>query len=212
MKTLSIRSIRRTIGSLSALTVLGFSPLVMSASAQVFSSQRAGQNRPSGSQPAQVAQDQNAEAFTLQARLESSETLYLNKRSTYDYDLVLRNATTFGGRQLPVGTVVRGQFQPAEGGLVYSANSIELADRIYQVNASSELLRDVKDPRQTSTGAILTDAAIGAAGGYVLGEVLGDPGLWEVVGGAAAGVVVGNTTAPFVVVINPDTEIVLYSN
>lgn len=217
MKILGIRKhVRKTAGSLSALavagTMLGFSPLVVGANAQVFSSQRARQPQPNGSQPGQVSQNQNTEPFTLQAALETSETLYLNKSNTYDYDLVLRSESNFGGRRLPVGTVIRGQFQPAEGGLVYVANSIELADRIFQVNASSELLRDVKDPRQTSTGAILTDAAIGAAGGYVLGEVLGDPGLWEVVGGAAAGVLVGNTTAPFVVVVRPDDLIALSSN
>jgi len=66
--------------------------------------------------------------------------------------------------------------------------------------------------RETSTGAVLTDAAIGAAGGYVLGEVLGNADVWEIVGGAAAGVVVGNTTAPLTVVIRPEDEIMLYSN
>ncbi len=216
MKILGIhRRVHRTARGLSALavvgTVLGFSPLTVGVGAQVFSSQRS-QQQPSEPRSGQVAQDQNTSSSTLQTTLETSETLYLNKRSTYDYDLLLRSESSLDGRRLPVGTVVRGQFQPAEGGLVYVANSVELADRIYQVNASSELLRDVKDPRQTSTGAILTDAAIGATGGYVLGEVLGDPGLWEVVGGAAAGVVVGNTTAPFVVVINPDDPIVLYAN
>ena len=73
-------------------------------------------------------------------------------------------------------------------------------------------MRDNKDPRQTSAGAIATDAAIGAAGGYVLGEVFGDAGFWEIAGGAAAGVLVGNTTAPLVVVVRPDQEIALYSN
>ena len=58
----------------------------------------------------------------------------------------------------------------------------------------------------------MPDAAIGAVGGYVIGEVLGDPDVWEVVGGAAAGVVVGNTTAPFVVVVKPEQLITLYSN
>ena len=95
---------------------------------------------------------------------------------------------------------------------MYKATSVEVGDRIYQVNASSELLRDRKDPRQKTTGAVVSDAAIGAAGGYVLGEVLGRANVWEVVGGAAAGVLVGNTTAPSVVVIKPEDQIVLTSS
>ncbi len=185
-----------------ALALVGFGPLSAAASAQVFSSQRA-QNT-----PAELTQT----GATLRTMLEQDETLYLNKNKTYDYDLVLRTDSAIGNQRLPVGTVIRGRFEPADGGLVYVANSVEVADRIYQINAASDLIRDRKDPRQTSTGAILTDAAIGAAGGYVLGEVLGRPDLWEVAGGAAAGVLVGNTTAPFVVVISPEDSIVLHSN
>lgn len=203
------------LGSLSALLLAGMGVVsVESATAQVFSSQRNAQtNRPaaqSSQNPnAQVAQSSAALSTTLKP---TNETLYLNKTKTYEYDLVLRSESAIGGQRLPVGAVVRGRFEPAEGGLVYVADSVELGDRIVRINAVSELLRDRKDPRQTSTGAVLTDAAIGAAGGYVLGEVLGDAGVIEVLGGAAAGVVIGNTTAPFVVVIRPEDQIVLYSN
>lgn len=200
------------LGPLSALLVIALGPL--SASAQVFSSQRSPSQSPTITESAQndtrrpVAQGTSA----LRTTLEQEDTLYLNKDKTYSYDLVLRRESAVDGQRLPVGTIVRGRFEPAEGGLVYIADSIEVADRIIRVNVTSELLRDRKDPRQTSTGAILTDAAIGAAGGYVLGEVLGDAGVIEVLGGAAAGAVIGNTTAPFVVVIQPEDEIVLYSN
>ena len=202
------------LSGLSALLFVSLSSL--GANAQVFSSGRS----PASSRPAESVQNRNTPSSSgiaqgtsvLRTTLEQDDTLYLNRDKTYSYDLVLRSAGAIGGQRLPVGAVIRGQFEPAEGGLVYVANSVEVADRIYRVNATSELLRDRKDPRQTSTGAILTDAAIGAAGGYVIGEVLGDAGVWEVVGGAAAGVVVGNTTAPFVVVIKPEDQIVLYSN
>jgi len=196
-------------GGLSALVLLGVGPLSLGASAQVFSSQRS----PAGAAQNQQAQTgQVAQSSVIQATFDRDETLYLDRDGTYEYDLVLRRESNFGGRRLPVGTVVRGRFEPAEGGLVYVANSVELADRIFQVNAVSELMRDSKDPRQTSAGAIATDAAIGAAGGYVIGEVLGDAGFWEVAGGAAAGVLVGNTTAPLVVVVRPDQQIALYAN
>jgi hypothetical protein len=197
------------LSGLSALLMVGFGPLSAEADAQVFSSQRSPAAQTQGTQ----AQGAPAQGSTVvQTALERDETLYLDKDSTYDYDLVVRSDSALGGQRLPIGAIIRGRFEPAEGGLVYVANSVELGDRIYQVRATSELLRDRKDPRQTSTGAVLTDAAIGAAGGYVIGEVLGDAGVWEVVGGAAAGVVVGNTTAPFVVVIRPEDQIALYSN
>ena len=150
--------------------------------------------------------------IALRATLEQDETLYLNRDKIYDYDLVLRSASAIGSQRLPVGTIIRGRFEPAAGGLIYRANSVEIADRIIAVEAASDLLRDRKDPRQTSTGAILTDAAIGAVGGYIIGEVLGKPDLWEVAGGAAAGVLVGNTTAPFVVIVRPEDPITLYAN
>ena len=199
------------LGGLSALLVVGLGPLATEASAQVFSSQRqpntSSQNTSQNPAPGGLRQG-NGE---LRTTLERDETLYLSKNETYSQNLVLRSATAIGGRRLPVGTIVRGRFEPAEGGLVYVANSVEIAGQIYQINAVSELLRDRKDPRQTSTGAILTDAAIGAAGGYVLGEIFGRPDFLEVVGGAAAGVVVGNTTAPFVVVVSPEDPIVLFA-
>lgn len=204
----------KTIGSLSALLCLGLGPLAIEADAQVFSSQRSqggSQNEPTNSGSAQVPQGQTGQA-AVQTTLDNPETLYLDKRESYDYDLVVARASSIGGRRLPVGAVIRGQFLPTEGGLFYQANSVELADRIYDIDAYSDVLHDKKDPRETSTGAILTDAAIGAVGGYVIGEVLGEPDLWEVAGGAAAGVIVGNTTAPFVVVVKPDDVITLYSN
>ena len=205
------------LGSLSAMVMLGALPLP--GRTQVFSSQRASQST-SQTITTQTTTEQSAttqtaqtsvSAATLQTTLEQKETLYLDRKGTYDYDLVLRSASAINGQRLPVGTIVRGRFEPAEGGLVYRANSIELADRIVKIDAYSELFRDRKDPRETNTGAILTDAAIGAAGGYVLGEVLGDAGVIEVLGGAAAGVVIGNTTAPLVVVIRPEDPIVLYA-
>ncbi|MEM6451801.1 MAG: hypothetical protein AAF703_15980 [Cyanobacteria bacterium P01_D01_bin.105] len=210
-----------------ALLFGGFSALLVASagildttpvSAQVFSSQRnAPVNQPINSPASQSSQPQNQRVAQGNTALRTTlkqqgDTLYLNKDKTYEYDLILRSESAINGQRLPVGAIIRGRFEPAEGGLVYVADSVELGDRIVRINAVSELLRDRKDPRQTSTGAILTDAAIGAAGGYVLGEVLGDAGVIEVLGGAAAGVVVGNTTAPFVVVIRPEDQIVLYSN
>lgn len=148
---------------------------------------------------------------SLSVAVPGEETLYLNRNTAYPQNLRLRTATSVNGRNLPVGTIVRGSFEPIEGGLRYVADSVEIGDRIYNLSAASDVLHDVKDPRETRVGNILTDAAIGAAGGYVIGEVLGRPDLLEVLGGAAAGATVGNVTAPRVVVIRPEDPITLYS-
>ncbi|WP_017301164.1 hypothetical protein [Nodosilinea nodulosa] len=57
---------------------------------------------------------------------------------------------------------------------------------------------------------VAEDAGIGAAGGLVLGEILGDAGVGAVVGGAAAGAATGNITADRVVVVDPNQTISLY--
>lgn len=146
---------------------------------------------------------QAAESSTLSASLETNETLYLAPNETVAYNLRLTSAATINGRELPAGTLVRGQFEPVQGGLRYVATSAELGDRIYSFTAASDTLHDVKDPRETSTGAILGDAAIGATGGALLGEIFGNADFLEIIGGAAAGVIVGNVTAQRVVIIEP---------
>jgi hypothetical protein len=145
----------------------------------------------------------------LRTLIRQSEPLYLSPGESHDYTLRLDASATVDGRTYPAGSIVRGSFEPITGGLQYIATSIEVGDRIYTLNAASAVLHDQKDPRETTTGAILGDAAIGAAGGLVLGEVLGDADVWEIIGGAAAGAVVGNVTAPQVVVIEPDQPITL---
>ncbi len=204
---------------LGTLLMLGAGPLSLQANAQVFSSQRSTPTSTPAATPtrsstttAQSTPTQSAQSSVLDTKLKRDETLYLDKRESHDYDLVIKNVSNLNGRQLPVGTLIRGRFEPSDGGLVYVANAIEIDNQIFSINARSDLFSERKDPRQTSTGAVLTDAAIGAVGGYVLGEVFGRPDLWEVAGGAAAGVLVGRTTAPSVVVIKPEDAIALYTN
>ncbi len=148
----------------------------------------------------------------LNTVIRSDETLYLDKNAVHEYNLILEDRTAVNGRFLPEGSIIRGQFEPVDGGLRYVADSAEVGDRIFDLSAVSETLTDRKDPRQTDVDDIIEDAAIGAAGGLIIGEILGDVDFLEILGGAAAGVVVGNVTAPTVVVIEPDQSIVLYQN
>ena len=213
--TMRSRAWPLALGGLSTLLILGAGPLPLNAQAQVFSSQRSATTTQPNTRTTPTAQTPNqttAQQSVLDTKLRRDETLYLDKREAHDYDLVIKNVSNLNGRQLPVGTLIRGRFEPSEGGLVYVANAIEVDNQIFSISARSDLFTERKDPRQTSTGAILGDAAIGAVGGYVLGEVLGRPDIWEVAGGAAAGVLVGRTTAPSVVVVKPDDVIALYTD
>lgn len=149
---------------------------------------------------------------TLDTAIRSDETLYLNKDDVHEYNLRLQSRTAVGDQFLPEGSIIRGQFEPVDGGLRYVADSVEVGDRILDLSAVSDTLTDQKDPRQTDADDIIEDAAIGAAGGLIVGEVLGDADFLEILGGAAAGVVVGNVTAPTVVVIEPDQSILLYQD
>ena len=153
---------------------------------------------------------QTKQSNVVSAVITADETLYLNEDETHDQDLRISNTTTINGISLPAGSIVRGRFEPFDGGLQYVANSVRVGDRSILLRANSEIFDPRKDPRETSIGSIATDSAIGAAAGAAIGEIFGSIDLLEVLGGAAAGAVIGNVTAPTVVVIEPDTSITLY--
>ena len=146
----------------------------------------------------------------LKAQSAQQETLYLNNDRTYSYNLIAQEQGSIGDVTIPKGATIVGKYVPADGGLQYVAEAVTYDDNSYTINASSGVIKDVKDPRDTSAGAIAEDAGIGAAGGTILGEVLGDAGAGEIIGGAAAGAAAGNLTAERVVVIDPDAAIALY--
>ena len=146
----------------------------------------------------------------LKAESAQQETLYLNNDRTYSYNLIAQEQGSIGDVTIPKGATIVGKYVPADGGLQYVAEAVTYDDYSYTINASSGVIKDVKDPRDTSAGAIAEDAGIGAAGGTILGEVLGDAGAGEIIGGAAAGAAAGNLTADRVVVIDPDAVIALY--
>ncbi len=160
--------------------------------------------------PVPAAQAQLFVSSPIQAIIPNSEALYLNPDTTVEQSLQVGAATSLNGRNIPAGSVVRGRFEPAPGGVRYVATAVEVGNQVYTINAASELLRDIKDPRETSTGAILTDAGIGAAGGAAVGGILrGRLSVGSILGGAAAGAIIGNTTAQRVVVIEPNQTLTL---
>lgn len=155
-----------------------------------------------------LAQTTSATQFPVVTQ--SDETLYFNADTIYELPLVVESAVVINGRSLPAGTVIQGRLEPVSGGLRYVATAIEAGGLQQPLSATSMVLHDVKDPRETSAEAIAGDAAIGAAGGAAIGAVLGNGiSLLEILGGAAAGVAVGNVTAQRVVIIEPGEPIVL---
>ena len=118
----------------------------------------------------------------LKAKSAQQEKLYLNNDRTYSYNLIAQEQGTIGNLTIPKGATIVGKYVPAEGGLRYVAEAVTYDNYSYTINASSGVIKDQKDPRDTSVGSIAEDAAIGAAGGTVLGEVFGDAGAGEILG------------------------------
>lgn len=151
-----------------------------------------------------------AQASAIPVSSIQQQTLYLSPDRAYSYNLEVERPITVNGLNIPAGAEIQGQYEPANGGLRYVANSVIINGRAYNLNANSPVLNDIKDPRDTTTGSIAEDAGIGAAGGLILGEILGDAGLGGAIGGAAAGAAVGNVTADRVVVVEPNEVFNLY--
>ncbi|MGF1569834.1 MAG: hypothetical protein ACFCVD_17490 [Nodosilinea sp.] len=162
--------------------------------------------------PVLVAPPALAQAFAsgpIQAINSAGDTLYLNNDTVVETSLTVSTATTFNGRSIPAGSILRGRFEPVTGGLRYVADAVQVEGQIYSIQAVSDVLHDVKDPREASAGAIAGDAAIGAAGGAAVSGILGNVSLASILGGAAAGAALGNVTAQRVVVVEPNQTITL---
>ncbi|GBO52036.1 hypothetical protein APA_4341 [Pseudanabaena sp. lw0831] len=146
----------------------------------------------------------------IATKINRQDTLYIAKGETVAASLLVAQdiAANNGTVLIPAGAVIEGQFVPAEGGSRFVAQKFTSRGATVRLQAESDLINDIKDPRETGVGAILTDAGIGGAAGAVLGGVLrGNVQIIDILGGAAASVLVGNVTAPQVTVIEPNTVI-----
>jgi hypothetical protein len=149
----------------------------------------------------------------IKTRFLGQSTLYIATGATVnDVSLeVTQNVVNNKGVVLiPAGAVIIGQFVPVSGGSKFVAQKLSSRGATIGILGESPTLTDMKDPRETDTGAIVTDAAIGGASGAVLGTVMrGNLKVEDIVGGAVAGAVIGNVTAPQVTVVEPQTPLVL---
>jgi hypothetical protein len=143
----------------------------------------------------------------------SNDKLYVAPNETRAFSLAIFEGIRddSGKILIPYGSRVDGRFEPAPGGTRFVAQSVIVGDRVYPLAAQTDILRDVKDPRQTETTQVVQDTAIGAAGAAIIAGVTGDRAIAteEVLAGGAAGAAIGNVTAPRVVVINPEQPLQL---
>ncbi|MCA6573812.1 MAG: hypothetical protein IM516_04820 [Pseudanabaena sp. M158S2SP1A06QC] len=146
----------------------------------------------------------------IATKINRQDTLYIAKGETVNASLLVAQdiAANNGIVLIPSGALIEGQFVPVEGGSKFIAKKLTSRGATISLQAESALINDMKDPRETNAGSILTDAGIGGAAGAVLGSVLrGGIRIEDILGGAAAGAVLGNVTAPQVTVIEPNTAI-----
>ncbi|PZV10543.1 MAG: hypothetical protein DCF20_21155 [Pseudanabaena sp.] len=209
--------------SIAATSLLIANPSVASSRRSQYNYQpQATQTRFSSPQsiPTQSAPTQVAQVFrstlslpagqAIATKINRPDTLYIATGETVAasllvaQDIVAKNGTVL----IPAGAVIEGQFVPVEGGSMFVSQRFTSRGATVSLQAQSALINDMKDPRETGAGAILTDAGIGGAAGAVLGGVLrGNVQIVDILGGAAAAVLVGNVTAPQVTVIEPNAVI-----
>jgi len=136
----------------------------------------------------------------------SGEPLYFDPNGTHAVTLTVpRDIYNTGGwKVIPAGSQIQGTLRPAQGGAIFTAETLLLNGRRIPIQASTGLINDEKDPRQYSSETTIEDAVIGGAAGALLGGLTGGISAGGVLGGAAAGVGVGNVTAPQTVVLRPN--------
>ncbi len=170
-------------------------------------------DQPGDQGPIEVRTSRVQAGAKLQVRYAGAQRILVAPNETVPLTLTIADDVRGLGGQvvIPQGSQVSGQLRPAQGGSQFVARQLQLpTGQRYRLEANSAIVRDVKDPRDTSVLAIVQDAAIGSAAAAILsGTVV--PGRRitpeRVLGGAAAGVLVGNVTADRVVVIQPDQDL-----
>lgn len=206
------------ISSLTMLTSIAVTALIASPS-NAFSSDRS-QTKLQANNPTSNQTNKLAQVFrstfnlpvgqAIATKINRQDTLYINKGETVKTSLLVAQdiSANNGTVLIPAGAVIEGQFVPAEGGSKFVAQKFTSRGATVRLQAESALINDIKDPRETNAGAILTDAGIGGAAGAVLSGILrGNIQILDILGGAAAGAVIGNVTAPQVTVIEPSTVV-----
>ncbi|WP_088890943.1 hypothetical protein [Leptolyngbya ohadii] len=153
----------------------------------------------------------------IQVRYDESEKIVLTPEETVPVTLTVARDinSTRGNVTIPAGSQIKGELRPASGGTQFVAEEIVLfedADPV-PLNATSDVITRTETVSRRTNPNIFRGAAIGAAAGAVLGEIFGRIDIWEIVGGAGAGVLgevlLRGRREVEVVVVEPDTDLTL---
>ncbi len=171
-----------------------YQALVSSGQADAISSPYVVGQRPPVNTPTQV---RIPSGTTLPVKYDQAERILVTPDETAPLTLtVAQNITTSQGTVLiPAGSQVVGELRPAEGGSQFVARELILTSgQRITLDAESEVITTTETIRKgASTGAILKDAALGAAAAAGVAAVTGDRAIAteEVLGGAGIGALIG---------------------
>ncbi|MEO1402325.1 MAG: hypothetical protein AAFV72_13930 [Cyanobacteria bacterium J06635_1] len=116
---------------------------------------------------------------------------------------------------IPRGSQIEGVLEPVEQGVQFVAREVVIAtsNERLPIFASSQVVSQTETISRKSDPELLEGAAIGAAGGALIGEIFGSIDVLEVLGGAGAGLIAslllrGNEEVE-VFVIEPENDLTL---
>jgi S-layer homology domain len=157
----------------------------------------------------------------IPVKYDKAEKILVTKTETAPLELIVSQdvVTDRGAMVIPAGSRVVGQLKPAQGGSQFVAQKLILTTgREYQISAESEVITKTETIRQgTSAGAIIKNAALGAAAAAAVSAVTGDRAIAteEVLGGTAIGGLIGlffGKKSVDLIVIDPDTDLQMTIN
>ncbi|MFH7024500.1 MAG: S-layer homology domain-containing protein [Heteroscytonema crispum UTEX LB 1556] len=157
----------------------------------------------------------------IPVKYDKAEKILVTKNETAPLELIVSQdiVTDRGTMVIPAGSRVIGQLKPAKGGSQFIAQKLVLTTgKEYQINAQSEVITKTETIKKgTSAGAILKNAALGAAAAAAVSAVTGDRAIAteEVLGGTAIGGLIGlffGKRSVDLIVIDPDTDLQMTIN
>lgn len=152
----------------------------------------------------------------IQTRYDEAKKIVLMPDETVPVTLtVARDVKSSSGSVLIArGSEIKGELQPTDGGSQFVAEELILRNgQSFEIDATSDVVTNTETIRKgKDTGAILRDAAIGAAAAAILAELTGGIDIEEVLGGAGAGALAsillgGSRREVEVVVVEPDQDL-----
>ncbi|NJK40357.1 MAG: hypothetical protein HC934_01465 [Acaryochloridaceae cyanobacterium SU_2_1] len=97
-----------------------------------------------------------------------------------------------GAILIPKGSRISGQLEPANGGTQFVAKTLILRNRQRQnISATSEVITRTEEIRKGNNDRVWQGALVGGGAAAVISEVVGDVGVFKVLGGAGAGALGG---------------------